>query len=158
MTHRQKAVLGVAAAMTLAVTSLSAQNPQAGPPKPAAVLDVLPKAAPSPALDRLKQQMQRMIAVRDSETGEFRAATPEEHAALTGASGSRASRTAATQQEDRTIQLPNGAVALPADLSQLDFMTIERHADGTLALNCNNPLHNHRTRPANAKVRNFNEQ
>lgn len=161
MTHRWIALLGATAAVTLAVYIAPGQesSQQADAPAVPELVHVLPKAAPSPVVEKLKLQMQQMIAVRDPETGEFRAPTAAEHQALTASPAAKGSRMASRAAVgDATVYLKNGAVALPADLSQLEFLTVERRRDGSLVQTCGNPLHAHDAHPSAVNGGNANER
>jgi hypothetical protein len=158
VTRMGNAFLTFAAAATFAAWPMSGEErtSNARTPKPAAVVDVLPKAPAPPEAQNLKRQMQRLIAARDAESGGFRAATPAEQAELRGNIAARSATLA--PPADPTIQLPNGTMALPPDISRLEFLTAERHADGSFTFNCANPLHKHQPRTAGRKGRNANDR
>ena len=90
---------------------------QAKPAKPAK------SGAPAPA---------GMIAVKDADTGQFRAPTAEEAAALTG--GSRTSQQNAVAPAPRTFAGPGGSTGVILDDSTTVFAVATKKPDGTVAL------------------------
>jgi hypothetical protein len=159
MTKHWKTLLGLTAAATLAVGLTPGQEATKGkaPVVPKQVFEALPKAEAPASMRNLGQQAQGMIAVRDAETGELRAATAEEHASVTrsraraatrAAAGGRGTssgggRTGTIEASEETIALPDGGIAVRTGLSQMEFLTAQRQPDGSIKFVCGNPLHKH---------------
>ena len=108
---------------------------EAKPVKDAAVVqDVLPRVEEPALLKDQAPQVEGMKAFKDPATGKLRAPEPGE-ATVTQA------RTAAPAP--RVVALPEGALALPLDLSRLEFMTAVVEADGSVSYRCSTPGHSH---------------
>ena len=111
---------------------------------------LLPKGEITPEIQRITGQIQAMMAFRDPETGELRAPDAAEHRALTARSAKIDSDSRRSVDAPQAIQLPNGAIVLPLNPSNLDFMVVSRDSSGALHADCKNPLHRH-TRSAAPK-------
>lgn len=160
MTHRWKATLGLAVAITTATAWTTGQEKKGTAPHPAFVPAPLPVAPPSEALEQFKRQLRQadaaaMIAARDPETGQLGAPDAKTHAALTGGRGdTRMQEGARFAEAAPTISLPDGGVAIRTSITQMEFLVAERQPDGSIRYVCNNPLHNHSRTEAGRELRN----
>jgi hypothetical protein len=125
------AVVGLLALASIAPAGAEEPKPKKDAP---AVQDVLPKMEVSD-MQGLAPQAEAMKAFKDPVTGKLRAPEPGEFVA--GAQ----TRTAAPAA--KVVALPAGAIALPLDLSQMEFMTAVREADGSVSYRCADPAHKH---------------
>lgn len=97
--------------------------------RPAMAAAAVAVAAGAPMAASAAEQAQ---VVRDAETGQLRAPTAEEAAALRAAAGKSASTTSAP----REIRHKNGAVEMVLDNSTLMYSVARRHADGSISQAC----------------------
>lgn len=79
---------------------------------------------------------ERATVVRDAETGQLRAPTAAEAAALRGKPAAAALRSAAPAAEPLQRKLANGAVMAEVPESLMQFTVVTRQADGTLTRAC----------------------
>ena len=129
-------MFGVAVVGLLALASIAPAGAEEPKPKKdaPAVQDVLPKMEVSD-MQGLAPQAEAMKAFKDPVTGKLRAPEPGE--AVVAGAPARATVPAAQ------VALPGGAIALPLDLSQMEFMTAVQQPDGTVSYRCANPAHDH---------------
>jgi hypothetical protein len=138
MNRRWMFVVAVVGPLALAsIAPAGAEEPKPKKDAPA-VQDVLPRVEEPVLLRGQAPQLEGMKAFKDPATGKLRAPEPGE--AVAGAQ----SRTTAPAAS--VVALPEGAIALPLDLSRLEFMTVVREADGSVSYRCSTPGHQHATK------------
>ena len=106
---------------------------------PAPRVEMVDASAPA-GIRAIERRIQGSMVFIDPVTGEMRAPEAGEHAQLAGASG--AARVAAVL-EPQAIAGPNETHAIAPETMRMEFLAVERSADGTLSYRCQNPAHKH---------------